>query len=111
MATSAPPEVILPVAPSSAETLVRLFPGIRSPPSVLAPCRIPGHGPETMAALLKALRDNHERSHVFFNQFSFHKYVFVLHGTFRILTCLSLRSQAILPTTCLRSMPSAPLVR
>ncbi|KIJ67238.1 hypothetical protein HYDPIDRAFT_107975 [Hydnomerulius pinastri MD-312] len=27
-----------------------------------------------MAALLKALKDNHERSHVFFNQFSFHNH-------------------------------------
>ncbi|KAG8215798.1 hypothetical protein J3R82DRAFT_7706 [Butyriboletus roseoflavus] len=74
MATSAPPESIVPAAPSSQDVLSRLFPGIRSPPSLLAPGRVPNSGPEATAALLKALRDNHERSHVFFNEFSFHNH-------------------------------------
>jgi len=74
MATSAPPEIIVPAAPSSQEVLSRLFPGVKPPPSLLSPGRVPNSGPEATAALLKALRDNHERSHVFFNQFSFHNH-------------------------------------
>lgn len=74
MTTSAPPEFIIPATPSSQEVLSRLFPRVKPPPSLLAPARVPNSGPEAAAALLKALRDNHERSHVFFNEFSFHKY-------------------------------------
>ncbi|KAG6329702.1 hypothetical protein ID866_9386 [Astraeus odoratus] len=74
MATSAPPDIIIPAIPSSVDVLERLFSGVRLPPSVLCPARIPNNGPEALAALLKALRDNHERSHVFFNQFSFHNH-------------------------------------
>ncbi|KIJ58328.1 hypothetical protein HYDPIDRAFT_25852 [Hydnomerulius pinastri MD-312] len=61
-------------APSSPETLARLFPTPRLPPSVLAPARLPGTGPEATAALLKNLKDNHERSHIFFNHFLFHNH-------------------------------------
>lgn len=75
MATSAPPANIVPATPSTADVLVRLFPGVQPPPSLLSPARTPNNGPEARAVLLKSLRDNHERSHVFFNQFSFHKYV------------------------------------
>ncbi|KAH7886636.1 hypothetical protein F5I97DRAFT_1829234 [Phlebopus sp. FC_14] len=74
MATSAPPDVIVPAEASSPDVLARLFPALRPPPSVLAPARMPNAGPEATAALLKALKDNHERSHVFFNQFSFHNH-------------------------------------
>lgn len=74
MATSAPPESIVPAIPSSADVLARLFPGVQPPPSLLAPARVPNNGPEARAALIKSLRDNHERSHVFFNQFSFHNH-------------------------------------
>lgn len=74
MATSAPPKTIVPAKPSPPEILARLFTGLRPPPSVLAPARIPNNGPDALAALLDALRDNHERSHVFFNQFSFHNH-------------------------------------
>ncbi|KAG6373572.1 hypothetical protein JVT61DRAFT_6220 [Boletus reticuloceps] len=74
MTTSAPPEIVIPATPSSQDVLCRLFPGVRSPPSLLAPGRVPNSGPEATAALLKALRDNHERSHVFFNEFSFHNH-------------------------------------
>ncbi|KAG2121595.1 hypothetical protein DEU56DRAFT_918116 [Suillus clintonianus] len=41
------------------------------PPSVLAPARLPNAGPGPTAALLKTLKDNHERSHVVFNDYSF----------------------------------------
>ncbi|KAF9221054.1 hypothetical protein BS17DRAFT_738099 [Gyrodon lividus] len=74
MTTSAPPDIIVPATPSSREVLSRLFPGVKPPPSVLAPARVPNTGPEATAALLKALKDNHERSHVFFNEFSFHNH-------------------------------------
>ncbi|KAF8550708.1 hypothetical protein OG21DRAFT_1499617 [Imleria badia] len=74
MTTSAPPEIIVPAKSSSQEVLSRLFPGVKPPPSLLAPGRVPNSGPEATAALLKALRDNHERSHVFFNEFSFHNH-------------------------------------
>lgn len=79
MTTSAPPKIVVPVTPSSQKLLSSLFPGIRPPPSLLAPGRVPNSGPEVTDALLEALRDNHERSHVFFNEFSFHKYVCFLH--------------------------------
>ncbi|KAH0835666.1 hypothetical protein J3R83DRAFT_9419 [Lanmaoa asiatica] len=84
MTTSAPPEIIVPATPSPREILSRLFPGIKPPPSLLAPNRVPNSGPEATAALLKALKDNHEQSHVFFNEFSFHKYVSLLRRS-RIL--------------------------
>lgn len=78
MATSAPPKNIVPATPSSQKVLSCLFPGVKPPPSLLAPGRVPNSGPEATAALLKALRDNHERSHVFFNEFSFHKWACLL---------------------------------
>ncbi|KAG9308192.1 hypothetical protein JVU11DRAFT_12309 [Chiua virens] len=56
MTTSAPPTVVIPATPSSREILVRLFPGVKPPPSLLAPGRVPNCGPEATAALLKALR-------------------------------------------------------
>ncbi|KAF8840460.1 hypothetical protein BDN67DRAFT_951623 [Paxillus ammoniavirescens] len=61
-------------ARSSAEGLARLFPPPRLPPSVLAPGRMPGVGPDATFALLKNLKDNHERSHIFFNHFLFHNH-------------------------------------
>lgn len=85
MATSSPPEIIVPAKPSSPEVLARLFPGLKPPPSVLAPTRIANNGPDALAALLTALRDNHERSHVFFNQFSFHN-----HSTHHLLAIYAL---------------------
>ncbi|KAG9308622.1 hypothetical protein JVU11DRAFT_11730 [Chiua virens] len=74
MTTSAPPTVVIPATPSSCEILVRLFLGVKPPPSLHALGRMPNCGPEATAALLKVLRDNHERSHVFFNEFSFHNH-------------------------------------
>ncbi|KAG9308614.1 hypothetical protein JVU11DRAFT_11722 [Chiua virens] len=56
MTTSAPPTVVIPATPSSREILVRLFPGVKPPPSLLAPGRVPNCGPKATAALLKALR-------------------------------------------------------
>jgi len=44
------------------------------PPSVLAPRRLANEGPNATAALLEALKDNHERCHVFFNHKSFHNH-------------------------------------
>ncbi|KAL4062790.1 hypothetical protein V8B97DRAFT_2012212 [Scleroderma yunnanense] len=85
MATSAPPETIIPATRSSAELLTQLFPGVQPPPSLLAPARIPNNGPEARAVLLKSLRDNHERSHVFFNQFSFHN-----HSTHHLIAIYAL---------------------
>ncbi|KAF9242802.1 hypothetical protein BU15DRAFT_43515 [Melanogaster broomeanus] len=74
MATSAPPDVIVPATPSPPVVLSRLFPGVKPPPSALAPARTPNPGPEAAAALIKALKDNHERNHIFFNEFSFHNH-------------------------------------
>jgi hypothetical protein len=73
---------------SSAEGLARLFPPPRLPPSVLAPGRMPGVGPDATFALLKNLKDNHERSHIFFNHFLFHKYVCLqaIHSPTDVLT-------------------------
>ncbi|KAG9308627.1 hypothetical protein JVU11DRAFT_11735 [Chiua virens] len=56
MTTSAPPTIVIPATPSSREILVRLFPGVKPPPSLFAPGRVPNCGPEATAALLKALR-------------------------------------------------------
>lgn len=75
MVNTIPPANPIPVAPSPAEVLARLFPTPAPPPSILAPARLPNAGPGPTAALLKTLKDNHERSHVFFNYYSFHKYV------------------------------------
>ncbi|KAF9230324.1 hypothetical protein BU15DRAFT_91136 [Melanogaster broomeanus] len=54
--------------------LAHLFPPPRPPPSVLSPGRLPGAGPDATTALLKNLKDNHERSHIFFNHFLFHNH-------------------------------------
>lgn len=74
MVNTIPPANPIPVAPSPAEVLARLFPTPSFPPSVLAPARLPNAGPGPTAALLKTLKDNHERSHVFFNYYSFHNH-------------------------------------
>ena len=59
---------------------------------------------EAMAALLKALRDNHERSHIFFNEFSFHKYASFLGRVW----ILADGCAVTLSTTCSPYMHSVP---
>ena len=51
-----------------------LFP-FPSPPPAFAPQRLPGISQETNAALVNALKENHTRWHIFFNDKGFHKYV------------------------------------
>ena len=104
MTTSAPPKIIVPATPSSQEVLSRLFPGVKPPPSLLSPGRVPNSGPEATAALLKALRDNHERSHIFFNEFSFHKYASFLGQVW----ILADGCAVTLSTTCSPCMHSVP---
>ena len=96
MVNTVPPANLIPVVPSPAEVLARLFPTPAPSPSTLAPARQPNAGPAPTAALLKALKDNHERSHVFFNYYSFHKYVLVKTHHRIIL----IPHPAMLPTTC-----------
>ncbi|KAJ8584666.1 hypothetical protein M405DRAFT_826375 [Rhizopogon salebrosus TDB-379] len=74
MVNTIPPANPVPVLPSPAKVLARLFPTPSPPPSILAPARLPNAGPGPTAALLKSLKDNHERSHVFFNYYSFHNH-------------------------------------
>ncbi|EIW77878.1 hypothetical protein CONPUDRAFT_128865 [Coniophora puteana RWD-64-598 SS2] len=58
----------------STQDVGALFPAPAPPPSVLAPRRIPNSGPECTAALVKTLKHNHEKHHVFFNERSFHNH-------------------------------------
>jgi hypothetical protein len=95
MVNTIPPANPVPVSPSPPEVLARLFPTPAPPPSILAPARLPNAGPGPTAALLKTLKDNHERSHVFFNYYRFHKYVIVESHHRTILT----HHLAMLPTT------------
>ncbi|KAG1748197.1 hypothetical protein EDB19DRAFT_1905251 [Suillus lakei] len=71
MVNTVPPANPIPVSPSSAGVLAHLFPTPAPPPSVLAPARLPNNGPGSTSALLKTLKDNHERNHVSFNDYSF----------------------------------------
>jgi hypothetical protein len=96
MVNTIPPANPVPVLPSPAKVLARLFPTPSPPPSILAPARLPNAGPGPTAALLKSLKDNHERSHVFFNYYSFHKYVLVeTHHRMILMPYLVMP-----PTTC-----------
>lgn len=54
-----------------------LFPTPAAPPNLAATARLPGITPQTVEALKRVLKDNHERWHIFFNDRRFHKYVFV----------------------------------
>ncbi|KAH7886674.1 hypothetical protein F5I97DRAFT_1027063 [Phlebopus sp. FC_14] len=74
MATCPPDVAITAATRSPPELLSRLFPVPRPPPSVLSPARAAISGPDATIALLKALKDNHERSHIFFNHFLFHNH-------------------------------------
>ncbi|TFK19240.1 hypothetical protein FA15DRAFT_674620 [Coprinopsis marcescibilis] len=58
----------------AAEPLEFLFPVPSPPPSRLAPPHWPGVSPESTKALLTALKDNHERWHIFINEKHFHNH-------------------------------------
>jgi hypothetical protein len=59
--------------PSANSTPNVLFPTPSRSPSSLAPTPLPGINYESTSSLLKALKDNHKRWHVFFNDKGFHK--------------------------------------
>ena len=56
------------------EKLDRLYPAPSPSPSVQAPRRLPGSTPESTSTLIKVLKDNHVKWHIFFNDKGFHKY-------------------------------------
>ena len=53
-----------------------LFPTPAAPPNLAAVARLSGITPQTVEALKRVLKDNHERWHIFFNDRRFHKYVY-----------------------------------
>ncbi|KAF9235888.1 hypothetical protein BU15DRAFT_64439 [Melanogaster broomeanus] len=57
------------------QELDALFPVPSLPPSPLSPQRFPGSGLESVAALQRVLKDNHNRYHIFFNYTHFHDHV------------------------------------
>ena len=63
------------VTPTPRETLDELFP-IPSAPTVadaFRPAYHPGHSADSAKSLVKLLKENHERFHIFFNNRGFHK--------------------------------------
>ncbi|KIJ64371.1 hypothetical protein HYDPIDRAFT_90673 [Hydnomerulius pinastri MD-312] len=55
-------------ATKSNQYLDKLFPAPSLPPSALSPQRLPGSTPETLSALLRVLKDNHEHHHIYVNE-------------------------------------------
>ncbi|KAF9235884.1 hypothetical protein BU15DRAFT_28865, partial [Melanogaster broomeanus] len=68
-----------------------LFPVPTHPPSTLSPQRLPGSNLDSLAALQHVLKDNHNRSHIFFNRTRFHN-----HVTHRALATYALGGSASL---------------
>ncbi|KAI0367929.1 hypothetical protein BV20DRAFT_949395 [Pilatotrama ljubarskyi] len=64
----------------SSDKLDKLYPIPSHAPSAQSPRRLPGATPESTEALLKTLKDNHFRWHIFFNEKHFHN-----HATHHLL--------------------------
>ncbi|CCM00192.1 uncharacterized protein FIBRA_02220 [Fibroporia radiculosa] len=60
---------------SSNSQLESLFPLPSQPPSPLSPTRLPGVTHGSGLALLKTLKENHRRWHIFFNNLGFHNHM------------------------------------
>ncbi|KAI0776932.1 hypothetical protein BD413DRAFT_610512 [Trametes elegans] len=57
------------------DTLDKVYPIPSHAPSAQAPRRFPGVTPDSTAAVLKTLKDNHQRWHIFFNEKGFHNHI------------------------------------
>ncbi|CDO68531.1 hypothetical protein BN946_scf184998.g28 [Trametes cinnabarina] len=67
----------------------KLYPPPSHAPSTQAPRRLPGATPDSTAALLNTLRDNHVKWHVFFNDKGFHN-----HASHHVLAVYDLGASA-----------------
>lgn len=65
--------------PTPAKTLDALFPAPFQSGSSFSPTQNPGVTAEAGDALVRLLKDNHEKYHIYFNDRGFHKYVIALH--------------------------------
>ncbi|KLO05052.1 hypothetical protein SCHPADRAFT_947215 [Schizopora paradoxa] len=79
------------MSPPSPELLARLFPIPSAPPSDV-PTRVFGVSSQSTEILLKCLKDNHEKFHVFFNDRGFHNHtshhllaIFALGATGKVI--------------------------
>ncbi|KAG2062840.1 hypothetical protein BDR04DRAFT_771942, partial [Suillus decipiens] len=52
-----------------------LFPCPSSPPNILSPPRYPGVSPEAVAALIRVMKENYTKYHIFFNYKRFHNHI------------------------------------